>query len=60
MSYQLPTEFLEIARLNGLLLHDESGYLKKQGLAQISIIGPQFDEAFKRLQRVFEWYQQVK
>ena len=60
VSYQLPTEFLEIARLNGLLLHDESGYLKKQGLAQISIIGPQFDEAFERLQRVFEWYQQVK
>ena len=58
-SFQLPEELCAIARLNSLLLHDESHYLKQRQLAQISVIGPQFDEAFVALQKLVAWYEKL-
>lgn len=57
-SYRLPEELCEIVRLNNVLLHTESGYLKQRQLAQIAVIGPHFEEAFYTLQQIVAWYEQ--
>ncbi len=51
--------FSEDAKLNGLLLHDESNYLKKRQITQISVISPNFEQAFKKLQAFYVCYNQV-
>lgn len=47
------------AKLNGYFLHDESNYLKKHMYTQISIIGPDFEAAFEKLQQFYNQYTKV-
>lgn len=53
-------QFSNNAKLNGLLLHDESAYLQQRGYTQISMIQPDFEEAFAKLCELFEQYQRVE
>ncbi|MEK4229653.1 aminotransferase class V-fold PLP-dependent enzyme [Solibacillus sp. FSL H8-0538] len=52
VTYQFPEAlayFGRDARLNGFMLHDESGYLKQHALTQISMIQPHFEQDLQRL-----------
>ena len=53
-------QFSTNAKLNGLLLHDESEYLQQRGYTQISMLQPDFEEAFAKLCNLFEQYQHVE
>lgn len=62
VSLKLPktlSNFSEDAKLNGFLLHDESSYLKKQNIVQISVISIGFEKIFERLNEFFCVYQEV-
>ncbi|WP_332645607.1 aminotransferase class V-fold PLP-dependent enzyme [Lysinibacillus sp. 54212] len=56
---QCNPKFSRDAKLNGLFLHDESNYLKRNMYTQISVIGPDFTEAFKKLQQYYDQYLKV-
>lgn len=53
------SNFSEDAKLNGFLLHDESSYLKKHNIVQISVISIGFEKIFERLSEFFNLYQEV-
>lgn len=53
------TSFSEDAKLNGFLLHDESSYLKKHNLVQISVISVDFEMVFERLEAFFNAYNEL-
>lgn len=57
-SYTLPKDFVDIAQLNGLLLHKDSQYLRARHLVQIATIAPTFEEDFAALTALFQWYQE--
>ncbi|MGG0655389.1 aminotransferase class V-fold PLP-dependent enzyme [Rummeliibacillus pycnus] len=62
ISMKLPLEFeyfSDDAKLNGLLLHDESIYLKKHQLTQISVISLDFEAAFEKLKALYVNYLEV-
>ncbi|HWI47184.1 MAG TPA: aminotransferase class V-fold PLP-dependent enzyme [Rummeliibacillus sp.] len=62
VSMKLPLElehFSDDAKLNGLLLHDESMYLKKYRLTQISTVSLNFEIAFEQLNAFYKTYLQI-
>ena len=62
ITMKLPQElqyFSDDAKLNGLLLHDESKYLKKHELSQVSVISLNFETAFEKLKVLYESYLEI-
>ncbi|WP_107839897.1 GNAT family N-acetyltransferase [Metasolibacillus meyeri] len=60
VTFKLPHELSNLGedlKLNGIYLHDESGYLQSRSFVQISIIQPNFEEAFTMLKTIYEYYQ---
>ncbi|KOO47398.1 GNAT family N-acetyltransferase [Viridibacillus arvi] len=51
------TSMADAAAMNGFHLHYESAYLKERGWVQISIIQPDFDDAWERFKK---WYSKYK
>ena len=59
VTVQLPIELKGIQddlKLNGILLHAESAYLRERNYVQLSTIQPDFEEAIKQLQEVMGYY----
>lgn len=59
-TFKLPHELCHLAddlKLNGIHLHDESGYLQSRGFVQISVVQPYFEEAFTKLTTIYKYYQ---
>lgn len=51
--------FSEDLKLNSLYVHAESSYLKKHQYIQLSIIQPNFEQAFKMLEGIYRYYEVV-
>ncbi|KGR74377.1 GNAT family N-acetyltransferase [Ureibacillus sinduriensis] len=62
VTLQLPNELNGLhkdLKLNGILLHADSAYLRERGLMQLSTIQPDFEEAFKQLKEILGYYLSV-
>ncbi|MDI7740619.1 aminotransferase class V-fold PLP-dependent enzyme [Lysinibacillus fusiformis] len=59
VTLQIPNELMalnEDLKINGLLLHAESAYLRERNFIQLSTIQPDFEEALKQLEEIVGHY----
>ncbi|MEO4052091.1 GNAT family N-acetyltransferase [Solibacillus sp. CAU 1738] len=62
VSLQIPSvlkNFSADLKLNGIYLHDDSVYLQERKIIQLSVIQPNFEEAFKRLLEIYSYYNSI-
>lgn len=61
-TFKMPQKWQSLSddlKLNGIRLHDESGYLRQNGFVQLSIIQPNFEQSFKVLCQMWTYYTEI-
>lgn len=53
------SEIIQTCALNGFLLHGDSAYLRDRNIAQISIIQPNFEKDFKKLEELLLYVEET-
>ena len=59
MHHENMQQIVQIAELNGFLLHSASDYLKNRNLAQISTIQPSFEKDFKKVVELLAYVKEM-